>query len=279
MFSEKYGFSRTKKLQLDTASSRLRNRIWNVYYVNEIKKGGIRSERLQQAFNGEITLEEKIIDRFGLTIDSSKFGDGADKRLKECILNSPNWYFVYDFIDFYLSVISGEKKDNVIAQFNSILEQEKTAYRVVNCEVAPITNQEEIKVIEKAAASQFDPVNTHLKKALLLYADRKSPDYENSIKESISAVESLCCIITGLTGSKATLGTAIKKLKDSGIHIHASMERAFDALYGYTSDEKGIRHGGIDFTNAPAEDAKYMLISCSAFINYLIEKIAKIKAK
>ena len=50
------------------------------------------------------------------------------------------------------------------------------------------------------------------------------------------------------------------------------MERAFLALYGYTSDENGIRHGGIDFTSVPAGDAKYMLVSCSAFVNYLIEK-------
>ncbi len=26
---------------------------------------------------------------------------------------------------------------------------------------------------------------------------------------------------------------------------------------------------------APAEDAKYMLVSCSAFVNYLIEKWSK----
>ena len=41
------------------------------------------------------------------------------------------------------------------------------------------------------------------------------------------------------------------------------------------SDEDGIRHGGIDFKWAPAEDAKYMLVSCSAFVNYLIEKWSK----
>ena len=82
----------------------------------------------------------------------------------------------------------------------------------------------------------------------------------------------MCCIITGMSGTQATLGAAIKKLKDSGVHIHSAMERAFLALYGYTSDENGIRHGGIDFTSVPAGDAKYMLVSCSAFVNYLIEK-------
>lgn len=122
-------------------------------------------------------------------------------------------------------------------------------------------------------------VKIHINKAFALYSDRKKPDYENSIKESISAVESLCCIITGATGSQATLGSTLKKLeKDGGVVIHGAMKTAFEKLYGYTSDSDGIRHGGIDFTNAPAEDAKYMLVSCSAFINYLIEKQSKIKS-
>lgn len=87
----------------------------------------------------------------------------------------------------------------------------------------------------------------------------------------------MCCIITGLSGGNATLGKAIKQLKNKGIHIHSALETAFSSLYGYTSDENGIRHGGIDFTNAPSEDAKYMLVICSAFINYLIEKLSKIE--
>ena len=149
--------------------------------------------------------------------------------------------------------------------------------RILDNLVVPITNKAELKTIEEAKSIPYDSVRTHVSKALALYADRKAPDYENSIKESISAVEAMCCIITGLTGTQATLGAAIKKLKDNGVHIHRAMESAFSSLYGYTSDENGIRHGGIDFTNAPAEDAKYMLISCSAFVNYLMEKWSKVQ--
>ncbi len=58
--------------------------------------------------------------------------------------------------------------------------------------------------------------------------------------------------------------------------IHSAMKAGFEKMYGYTSDADGIRHGGIDFTNAPAEDAKYMLISCSAFVNYLVEKFSRV---
>ena len=57
-----------------------------------------------------------------------------------------------------------------------------------------------------------------------------------------------------------------------GLRRSSCIPAAEYALYGYASDENGIRHGGIGFTNAAPGDAKYMLVSCSAFVNYLIEK-------
>ena len=161
-------------------------------------------------------------------------------------------------------------------EFNRILEDEVAAYRILGSLVVPITNESELAVISDAKSVSYDSVKTHIEKALSLFSDRKTPDYENSIKESISAVEAICCIITGMSGPNATMGKAIKKLKDNGIHIHSAMENAFASLYGYASDENGIRHGGIEFANAPAEDAKYMMVSCSAFVNYLIEKWSKV---
>ena len=136
----------------------------------------------------------------------------------------------------------------------------------------------EIQSIEKSTHTPFSAVNMHIEKAVKLFSSRPQPDYENSIKESISAVESICCIITNSSSKDATLGKTLKKLKDHGIYIHPAMENAYSSLYGYTSNEDGIRHGGMDFKSAPYEDAKYMLISCSAFVNYLIEKWTKIQS-
>ncbi len=146
---------------------------------------------------------------------------------------------------------------------------------MIDGEFVKITDEPELEEIQTAVHSPFDSVDTHIQKALTLYSDRKQPDYENSIKESISAVEAMCCIITGLTGGQATLGAALKKLEDNGVEIHGAMRSAFSQLYGYTCDQGGIRHGGIDFTNAPEEDARYMLVTCSAFVNYLKDKYAK----
>lgn len=276
MFSEKYGYKQEKAIQLEWISDELRHRIWNLFYRQEIQAGGLASKRLSQALNGEATLEEKIVDRMGFLIDPAAKDLTAETQLKSNILRYFSWFEIYDFIDIHLSFLAEDDRSKRIEQYNKLLEQEKAGYRIVAGEVAPITNESEIRSIEQAASTPYQSVSQHIKKALALYDDIKAPDYENSVKESISAVEAMCCIITGMSGAQATLGAAIKKLKDSGVHIHSAMERAFLALYGYTSDENGIRHGGIDFTSVPAEDAKYMLISCSAFVNYLIEKWSKV---
>lgn len=87
----------------------------------------------------------------------------------------------------------------------------------------------------------------------------------------------MCCIITGESGSQATLGKMLGELEAHGVVIHKAMQEGFKKLYGYTSDVGGIRHGSIDFTGAAEEDARYMLISCSAFVNYLADKYRRIQ--
>lgn len=116
------------------------------------------------------------------------------------------------------------------------------------------------------------PVNEHIRRALELFSDRKPPDYRNSIKESVSAVESICKLITG--DKSATLGQCIKEI-ESKVGLHPALENAFNNLYAYTSSADGIRHPLLEEPELDSEDAKFMLVSCSAFINYLITKSEK----
>ena len=236
-----------------------------------------------------------VVDKLGYRVEATaqKNWHWIDTLLQRTISDIP-WYMPYEIIELFF-----EAKRNycsrceydcyergscgeivwfkgVTAELNKIMEQEKSGYRFLNDKFINITSEEELAEISQATDSPYESVSTHFRKALTLYSDRKNPDYENSIKESISAVEAMCCIITGATGSQATLGNTLKKLEANGVMIHSAMKAGFEKMYGYTSDADGIRHGGIDFTNAPAEDAKYMLISCSAFVNYLVEKFSRI---
>ncbi len=151
-----------------------------------------------------------------------------------------------------------------------------SAYRFVNGRIVEMTSEEEIAEVEEAQrpTGRLKPVSRHLNNALALLADRNSPDYHNSIKEAISAVEAMCNLVAG--SSSAALGNALKELdRKKTVTMHPALKDAFNKLYGYTSSADGIRHALLEESDLDFEDAKFMLVSCSAFINYLKAKSAK----
>lgn len=158
------------------------------------------------------------------------------------------------------------KQLNVFKALNQTFEKEFIGYRFVDSYIVRITSDIEIIQIEEALKLKKNKVNEHLEKALVLLSDRDNPDFENSIKESISAVEAMC---NEIVGKKSTLGDALKVIK-KGKNIHPSLEAAFEKLYGYTSDASGIRHAGqIGGESATFDEAKFMIVACSGFVNYL----------
>ena len=143
------------------------------------------------------------------------------------------------------------------------------AYRIVNNQIVEITSEEEIIAIEEALKVS-DPIAKHLSTSMALLSQRPNPDYRNSIKESISAVEYICREITG----KTTLGDALKVLDKKGLQLSNMLKTAFEKLYVYTNDKAtGIRHALMDEKDAPGFDkAKFMVVACSAFVNYINAK-------
>ena len=184
MFSEKYGYKAEKTIQHECISDVLRRRVWNLFYQWEIQDGGLTSPRINLAFQGKQTIEEKVCDRLGFVVNSSVKGLNAQGKIEKYLTKDCEWYEVYDFVDIHLSVIDEEKKAERAKQYNELFEQEKAGYRIVAGEVAPITNETEIQTIELAGGTPYPSVNQHIRKALAFYADIKSPDYENSVKES-----------------------------------------------------------------------------------------------
>ena len=273
-FSRRYKYN-VKDIQLECASEVLKNRIFAAFYKQEFNIYDSLDKK-----NYTTGIEDMMI-QMGITYDFPQnviYKTKNAKALEDYVIyGREEWYVIFDFIERYLKICDDATFDKMQAEFNAILEDEVSAYRILDGLVVPITNKSEMGSISDAMNTPFEACSIHIAKALELFANREKPDYENSIKESISAVESICSEITGIEGAQATLGKTIKKLKDAGMHIHPAMENAFTSLYGYTSDEGGIRHGSIDFVEAPSEDAKFMLITCSAFVNYLVEKWSKIK--
>ncbi|PKM49091.1 MAG: hypothetical protein CVV02_17640 [Firmicutes bacterium HGW-Firmicutes-7] len=265
-FAERYGYVEVKVMQYESMDDDLRMRLLN-FVLMHIRK-------VQDSYEGILLYLAK--EYFLVSID--RYSYEYEEMIKNEILNE-NWYKVYSFIEFVMKLIVSYcikykvSSKPIIDELNRILEVEKAGYKYFSNLIVPITNEEELNSINQTINSKYDSVNKHISKALQFYSNRENPDYENSIKESISGVEAICCIIVGK--DNAVLSSALDRLKSNGVKIHQAQIEAFKKLYGYTSDENGIRHAGIEFVNASFEDAKFMLISCSSFINYLIVKYEK----
>lgn len=225
---------------------------YNQYRENEYFRNYVESTIMSGDYDDALTLIEFFIDFISID-DSAEF-------------------YRAGYIAQYGEVPS-EIANRVV---NALFEQEFVGYRMINGNAVPISDEVEEKEIMETLAMELSGCKAHIQKALGFLSDRENPDYKNSIKESICAVESICQIIT--EDNSATLGQALKSLEDKGIVLHAALKKGFSSLYGYTSDEGGIRHAeGLFESNVTFEGAKYMLVSCCAFVNYLIAEYGKIK--
>jgi hypothetical protein len=274
-FSERQGIRKPKtEIQIDTMDTELRNRLWNLLYATYWEKGFLHMTR---APTQELDrLRRKIWNlHFKWAIDTIPYEWKDTVKILRAYFFKCEWYDVYEFIEF---VANNYEEEWINEEFrkvcNSVLESELSAYRFVGKQITKITSKAEIAEIEQALTTPFASVNTHLDNALRLMSDKKSPDYRNSIKDSISAVEALCRIITG--DKNAKLGQALNAIERGGkIKLHGALKSGFSSLYGYTSTDQGIRHALLEEPTLDFEDAKFMLVSCSAFVNYLIVKASK----
>ena len=179
------------------------------------------------------------------------------------------WYICY-----WLSVATNKCFNIFQKRFNDLFEREYVGYRFITGKIVPITDKIEMQEIEKAVQTPFEGARVQLQKALGFLSDREHPDYKNCVKESISAVESVCKVLAN--DPKAELGKALKSLIANGLNIHGSLKSAILALYGYASDEGGIRHAERETESTVTfEEAKFMMVTCSAIVNYLVAEYGK----
>jgi hypothetical protein len=275
-FSQRHGYTPVKNaVQLESIDEELRNVLWSllqihywdtVHWNDEI----LNRRRLLSNIGNEsmhLFCRRLWLHFFKKPLDTLLHDfDDVHARLRKFFFEA-KWYEVYDFIEFVAQQHPDERRNAEFAHgANIFLEREVAAYRFVDGHIVQITAPEEIQAIEAATTAEKGAVREHLDRALQLLSDRRAPDYRNSIKESVSAVEALTRSASG--SEKGTLGELLKQL--GRIHpLHPALEAAFSKLYGYTSDAKGIRHALLDEDRVTFEEAKFMLVACSAFINYV----------
>lgn len=278
LFSERYGYTKPSDVIIrERITPEIQNAILTCFddlqdILNQYNYSSIYNEMDEYVWVYFCNLRRSAWDSYSHII-TSFIGE-----------NQNEWFKKLDLIEFcikYLYATARKEGNNYILHATEIFKDNlhynfkrlNFAYRIVNKEIVEITSEEEIKEIETALTTTETTIRIHLNNALELYSKRPVADYRNSIKESISAVEVFCREKTG----EDTLGKALNKLESNGIVIPKLLKSAFDKLYAYTNQpDTGVRHALMDNDGdyvPQAEEAVFMLVSCSAFINYLNKKI------
>jgi hypothetical protein len=279
-FSQRIGkVPATKLAQHEQMDDELKNGLWNwltIFYWDTFEGStNVYMERghTVNGSNLEVLIKRIWLFHFKLPIDEIEiYWTNCLKKIRHRFF-AAEWYEIYDFMEFVVNDDLEKPKEEGMKKCNELLEAENSAYRFVDGLIAEITSAEEIEEIEHAAVNSelFPGVRAHLASALSLMTDKKTPDYRNSIKESISAVESLARSVA--TDKAARFGDVLNELEKTK-QLHPALKKAFSSLYGYTSDADGIRHALLEESNLSKVDARFMLVCCSAFINYVIDQKA-----
>lgn len=199
-FSERNGYVSIRNIiQKNSINTNLKNKLWNIIglFIFQMYAKPIRTMRSN-------LISGSNLDDFISTLFHSYFKQRTDQipshietaidQIDKLFFQKYKWYEIYDLLEYLITTYPFiEQKQDFISKLNQVLEEENSAYRVINQQVTEITSEQEIQSIEEALenTSIYSGVQQHLNQALKLMSDRQNPDYRNSIKESISAVEAL----------------------------------------------------------------------------------------
>lgn len=213
------------------------------------------------------------VDYFKEPVDELPDQVSIRTRLKRVFMEG-SWYESFDLLEFVLNSRFSGQLQNLSTKVDLILSEEVAGFRWMHGRFVEITDETEIKAIEAALATadseRYRPARSHIVKALEFLSDRQAPDYRNSIKESISAVEGVVRILSG--EPRVEFGKGLRLLGNL-IPVHGAFLAGLGSLYGFTSDASGIRHALNESPTVDAADAKFMLVICAAFLVYLIQKV------
>lgn len=198
-----------------------------------------------------------------------------DRKLCRKVILYGQYHEVLTFVEYTLrhEECSSDLYDGIkrafaqtpIAYFVQKIGEIPTIIPRISREAGEATTQ----AIEKLNASHSEGAATHLRQAV---DHINAGQYADSIADSIHAVESVARMID--TKANKTLGPALKSLEKSGVLKHPALRGAFEKLYGYASDEQGIRHALLDKDAADVglDEAMFMFGACASFAAYLTEK-------
>ena len=274
-FSQRNGYrSLPEPLKVGDLPSKARNQIWNILYscLEEATQGGFGTR-------SPLTAHWRQIAK---AVHTDYFDEPADEWdpslaftvdvLKPLVFEGP-FNEVLDLLEFIMRCSACPPYFILAVEF--MLKKQQVAYVVSTTDIPTIipatTEFEGVQILDAMATlteAGLEGAQAHLRDAV---AATRRNDWAASIRDSIHAVESVAKQLSHQGAS--SLGPALQTIEQHGA-LHPALKDAFKKLYGFTSNEQGIRHALFDqgTANVGANEALFMLGACASFASYLWRK-------
>jgi AbiJ N-terminal domain 4 len=254
------------QMQLGKISDELRRKL--SYYVDLEFDSGSSYSMESSYFQSKLKRVTNDIHVLFLKQPNSTYENDTEKwkRILNVGFQTKDVGLVFDLVEFLLR--HPNCSSDLKLEFADAFVTARAAYRIVDNQVVAIGVEEQGAAFERALADAEQKgagaARTHLVAAGKALRDA---DWSGCVRESIHAVES---IARQLTPDASTLRPALAALESKG-HLHGGLKAAFNSLYGYSSDEEGVRHSLVfnDAAKVDEADALFMLGACASFVSYL----------
>lgn len=275
-FSQAQGYEELPgPLKLEELPHTARVHIWNVVYSSIRKR--VQRGNFGLVVSGDwyrvLHAKHKLHDNLPLDEWDNSFD--RHKRVLRHSIESLPFNRVFDLIQFLLR--QPECPPNLVVELKQTFEFCRLAYAIdvtppptiipAVTDVEGKTITESLQTLRQAGLGSSA---SHLRKAAEYI---NTTDWAASVRESINAVESVARRLDPQASGSLTSALASLEKRQT---LHPALKEAFRKLYGYTSNEQGIRHALLDRSeaNVGMDEAVFMLGACASFTSYLWRKHA-----
>ena len=263
-------------LQVRKLTKKFRNKIWRLFEIITSDCISIihgRSHWIGKVKYWELLARSYHINVLEIPHDEIQTDPGKVRRWLKSLILEKEYHEVLTFLEHILRF-----KHTDPPLVHLIEECMKLTPYLIDKSSEPVwiipTTSEEMKETVKQSLGNINKskligAKSHLRKAT---QELNNENYPNSIRESIHAVESAVGQINP-DGTKE-FGRKVDSLERKGMIKHPALKKAFKSLYGYTSNEEGIRHSllGKEAADVGFDEAIFMYAACVAFVDYLASK-------
>lgn len=252
--------------QLQTMSDATLAATWRL--IHDWMMSGLRSANDVVKRGVQRVLRDWWVDQARMMIDEAPATPQLWENTIKKVMQS-NWLNAYNFMQYLLNhqsfppVLKG--------QLAAVLVKTNAAYRVVENEIVPFSSEEEhsqlLVAMRSAKAANAHGVKAHLQKAGVALSNS---DWAGAVLNSISAVEGATKFASG--EDSKDLSAALNELKRQGKIAHPALIEGLKRIYGYSSDEKGVRHALVFEGKAAVTEREAFLLFglCASFVTYLL---------